>query len=89
MIELDLDLDLETAGVGPQLAVRVALGDAHRLEDLDIAARFGQCCRADLIDGIDERLGAAVQDRRLGTVNFDHAIVDAETPERRQHVLCG
>ena len=39
MIEVDFGLDAEAVLIGPQFAVGIVLGDADRLEHLDVAAR--------------------------------------------------
>ena len=79
MIEFDFGFDAKPAQMRPQLAVAVALGDAHRLEHLDVAARRRQRDDAGLIDRGDERRRAAVHDRHFGTIDLDHGIVDAKS----------
>ena len=89
MIERDLRLDPEAPPIGPELAISVLECDAHRLEHADEPSRRVQGFEPDLIDGIDERSGAAVHDRRLGTIDFHQRIVDAKPAQGRQHVLGG
>ncbi len=38
-------------------------------------------CEADAVDSINERLGAAVENRNFRTVDFDEAVVHAESVE--------
>ena len=89
MIEFDFGFDAQAAQMRPQLAVAVALGDTHRLEHLDVAARRRQSDDAGLIDRGDERRGAAVHDRHFGTVDFDHRVIDAESVQGREHMFGG
>ena len=89
MIEFDFGFDPQAAQMRPQLAVAFALGDADRLEHLDIAPRCRQRDDAGLIDRRDERRGAAVHDRNFGAVDFDDGIVDAEAMQGREHVFGG
>ena len=45
--------------------------------------------KTDRVDRRDKRGRAAVHDRRLGTIDFNDGVVDAESRERGQYVLGG
>src|SRR5262245_17375432 len=87
MVERDLCLDPQTAGIRPQLAIAGTGRDAYRLEHADETARRIERLDADAIDRRHERGGAAVHDRNFGAVDLDHRVVHAEPAQRRQHML--
>src|ERR1700686_5007696 len=87
MIEFDFGFDPKPAQIGPQFAVAVALGDADRLEHLDVAARRRQRDDAGLIDRGNERRGAAVHNRYFGTIDLDDRVIDAEAVQGRQYMF--
>ena len=64
--------------VREQFADGTVARDADRLQHLDILAPRIERDDAGLIDGGDERVGAAVHDRHFRAVDLDHGVVDAE-----------
>src|SRR5215469_3847303 len=89
VLELDLRLDAEAAGIGPYLSERISLGHPHRLEDPDMTPGLIERLETHRVDRRDKRGRAAVHDRRFGTIDFDDSVVDAEAGERGQYVLGG
>ncbi len=63
--------------------------DAHGLQNLDEAARSGEMADADAVDRLDEGCGRAVHDRHFRPIDFDQAIVDAETAQGGDEMLDG
>src|SRR6185503_11507038 len=86
--EIDLDLDARTV-VGPEFGKGFAELDADRLVDLQVTALGGEMGDAGLVDGVEERLGAAVHHGHFRPVDLDHDIVDGQRPQRRHQVLDG
>src|SRR6516164_9865424 len=88
MIEFDFRLDPESPQIGPQFAVAVAFGDAHGFEYLNVASRCRQSDNANLIDCVYKRTRTAIHDGDFGPIDFDHRIVDAESPEGCENMFC-
>ena len=89
VLEFDRRLDAEAARVGAYLSERVSPYHPHGLEDPDVAPGLIKRLKPDRVDRRDKRGRAAVHDRRLGTIDFDDGVVDAESRERGQYVLGG
>ena len=87
MIEADLGFNPEAARIGQYFPERVSDRNPDGLEYLDEAARCIEPLQTNLIDGRDKGRGAAIHNRRFGTVNLDHGVVDAKAGKGRQHVL--
>ena len=60
---------------------------AHGTRQRQETARSTEGARAGLPDPIDERQGAAVQDRHFGVVHLDPGVVDRQPLQGRQQVL--
>ena len=88
-VEIDLDVEAETAGGGAQFGEGAAMFDAHGLENLDKAARGGQMADADAVDRLDEGRGRTIHDRHFRPIDFDQAIIDAETVQGGDQMLYG
>ena len=86
-VEIDLDVEAETIGGGPQFGEGAAAFDAHGLEDLDETARGGQMADADAVDRLDEGGGRTIHDRHFRPIDFDQAIIDAEAVQRGDQML--
>src|SRR6202030_2880021 len=69
-IEFDFGFDAQAPCVRPQLAAAAVLTDLYGFEDFDVAPRRRERCHTGLIDGGDERFGAAVHDRNFRTVDL-------------------
>ncbi len=87
--EVDLDINAEPVGVGPDLAEGVTDLGRDRLQDLNEAALCRLADDAGLVDRGNEGRGAAVHDRHFRSVDLDGGVVDAHAPQRRKHVLGG
>src|SRR5262249_29874099 len=87
MVEVDFHVEPETPVIGSNLPERATLGHAYRLEPLEKTARRRKPGDARLIDGGDVRRRTPVHDRRLGAVDLDDAIVDAEAAQRCHDML--
>ena len=85
--EIDLHVEAEAALVGEQFREGLALGDANGLQNLQVAAARVLGDDADLVDGVDERSRAAVEDRHFGPVDLDQNVVDAEARKSGHQVL--
>ena len=70
-----------------QFAPGLAVLDANRFEDLDETARHALLANTRLVNGIDERLGAAVHDRHFAAVDFDADIVNGQRANRGKKML--
>src|SRR5262249_36164477 len=89
MVERDLSLDPQAAGIRPQLAIAGTGGDPYRLEHADKAARRIERLDPGAINRHHEWGGAAVHDRNFGSVDLDHRVVPTAHAQRRQHMLGG
>src|SRR5215207_3882919 len=89
MVELNVGLDAQPADVRPDLPECIAQGYPDRLEHLDVAPWLIQQFDTDAVDRRHEGRRAAVHDRGFRTVDLHPGIVNAETGERRQDMLCG
>src|SRR5262245_53387314 len=89
MIELDLCLDAKAVFIRCDLADRITESDAYRPEHLDIPTRGLEHLDADIVDFRNERRGAAVHDRCLGSVDLHHRVIDVKSRKRSKDVLRG
>ncbi len=80
---------METALGRTKFAKGFALGDADRLQNLDIPTRLGQHFDADLVDCVNKRRRAAVHDRHFGAIDFNQGIVDAEPAQGGENMFGG
>ena len=87
--EVDLDIEAQATFAGEQLRVGAVVFDADRLHDLDETSKRGLANHAGFVDGFNEARGRAIHDRHLGSVDFDHRVIDAKTGEGGQQMLDG
>ena len=87
-LAVEVDLEVEQAPiVGLERRRRVVVAHQDLAHDLDVAARLALDLEAHLEDALDERGGAAVDDRAFRPSDRQQGIVDAKAAQGRDHVL--
>ena len=87
--EVDLDVEAEAAFGGEEFGKAALMIHAHRLDDLEIAARPALLDDANRIDRSDKVDGGAVHDRRLRPIDLDQDVVNPKPRKRRQEMFDG
>ena len=86
-MEVDLDIKAKAAFGRNKFGIGAVALNAHRLHDLEIAARTRLLSNASLVNRGYELGGGAVHDRRLGSVDLDEDVVDLQAGQGRKKVL--
>jgi hypothetical protein len=89
ILEIDLDVEAESALGGSKLGVGLPALGTNRPQHLDVAARHSTGHQPHGVDGRDERSCAAVQDRHLRAVDLDENVVDAQPAKGGHEMLDG